>query len=236
MKIIKNSSYFENSYEGIWVVNEFTSYPLKRKKNVNGKIYETGLAYTITELNKYDTLYKVLIVTTLEFSSNNPLIDIEQYFDLVILTSNKGRDIGALQRVVYFFLGKVARDTPFIFSNSSFRPPKNLNILELVNHDILDNCLIGASIGFGPRYFILKPLHVQSNFFMSSFGNIADILTSLRPIEYVNKRLIILFGELAISKKAFEKNLHLVVINESGIRIFSSPIYSFKSFDERVLM
>lgn len=235
MKILKKNDYSCGNYAGIWAIVEYERYPPVRDKTVGKTTYRAGIYETIKIFGDFTDVYKILIITTDSFEIPGNIIEgVGKKFDMIVLTSNKGLDFGAYQRIIYLLIGVVDDRTPFILSNSSFVPPSQLNIRKFIDPLILNGAIIGTSFGYGPRYLPLKPLHLQTFFLMSTFGNLRKIFDRLGCFESLNKRIIILFGEIRLSLIAFKLGLKLCVVDGRSIRVFYRPVWRFFAYDHRI--
>lgn len=206
-----------NSNDDIFVFSEYNQYPQIRTKTVRKLSYICNRANVIATLKK-KPINKLLIVTTNEkFEVSDELKkELYPHFDKVILTNNVGQDIGS-----YICASKYLRQFNFnriiIMNSSQFLGKKYLK--KYLDIKPNNNSYVGISYAYGPRFFPLKRLHIQSFSFIFKFSDFLSIFNKISPDGrfYSSKYRLISNGEIKISTTATQMQLRPYIFNKNNI-------------------
>jgi len=220
-----------------WQVVEYSEYPCVRKKKVLGKDIEVGIHATCRFLVDKTYIYRVLVLAADNVSDLRVPKLICDCFDVVLVVQNIGLDLGAHQEALRLLSIQYMknRQSPLILTNSSFVPHSEPKILRLASAPLCNESLIGVSFSFGPRYYLLKPLHLQSFFLLSSCHNLLSIFEHLE-LSNNNKYKVIRDGELSISRLAVNHGLSLVCYDGELFHVFNEILFRVRFYDHRAVV
>lgn len=233
-KIIKKTPIDQTKHKCIWQVADYDLYSGKRKKIVGSKEILVGIDFTVNFLKKQNSTYKVLIVSSNSVDAAKIKKSLIDFFDAVFVVDNLGLDLGSHKagfKIMNDLYSEVS-SFPFVVSNSSFNPIDSKAINSLLTFSSEENVLIGVSYAYGPRYYLLKRMHLQSFFLISNYRNFKYIFNKLK-LGTNNKLKIIRDGEIKISEIALKRKLALICYDGNVFRIFNEPLYSFFFYDHR---
>lgn len=232
--ILKISNINKKIHKYLWQISEFDKYDGVRKKIICNKEISVGLDYSIEYLkNQYD-IYKVLILSTEKIDSLNIDKKLYNFFDTIIAVNNVGLDLGSHKIGLQILSNLYAefQDIPFIISNSSFKPQNSVILKNLFEISRTENVLIGNGYAYGPKYFLIKKLHLQSYFLVSNYKNFKLIFNDIN-LNSKNKYKIIRDGEIKISRIALKNKIPLLSYNGKVFTLFNKLEYSIFFKDSR---
>ncbi len=231
---LKDTTFNPAQYKLVWQIVEFEGYEGLRQKKIGNITYEVGLEYTVKFFEKNKEIYKVLILTSDNFNVKVKT-DLIDSFDVVILCSNNGFDLGAHQYVFHKLMNSRYRgcQLPIVMTNSSFKPCNNTSIFNLSKIANETGALVGNGYAFGPKYKIRKYFHLQSYFLIANF-ELWEYLFNKVNLSYGNKIRIIRDGEIEMSKIALAKGVTLISYANEKFIIVSEASYRYFSYDSRL--
>lgn len=221
----------------IWQVVENENYSKNRNKILGNTTFATGLKYTIDFIKNEGAnlkFNKVLVITAEKVE--DIIFDVEyDCFDIVVVLSNIGLDLGAHKHAIEYFFKDYSKSTSgiLVLSNSSFKPQPHCFSMKFLSLATQARVMLGSSFGYGPRYFLFKKYHLQSFFLASSIQFMHEIFSEIY-VNTNNKYYVIRHGELKITTSVYEKGGITICYDNSNFFITDHPQKQLRFYDHRL--
>ncbi|WP_143744353.1 hypothetical protein [Polynucleobacter aenigmaticus] len=214
--IYKNELNFnENFSENLIIINDFSGYGNCRKKNYRGHEYFCT-RNKIIEIIKNVSCDVILVISS-DINNKDNIINIlelfEQYCKVILITNNVGQDIGSYAAGIKFCKDKKITYKSICLLNTS-QYLSSTELLGFINYPVDKNEMLGISYGIGPKFNLIKHVHLQTYALKGDFFQISNIFQIICPdLKFYNSKYrIILYGEVAISKIALLMNIKLFIL------------------------